>query len=479
MRFALCLGGLALALQASCASVDRAGGLDDLYPRRAAAAPVDWRANFDKVLPPLQNARGERWPLVLWHGVGFEPLAPPRARALLARGLVQHLRLRRADIEAARVLRDAGAPIVLMEGAGGAWPYDTVGDDKSWRLRFPADTDVPPAWRRLADPTRLAGWQTARDLTRRRLERYKRQGIEVDAVWLDYEGALLHEDYPAVRASSAASRLHPSLLESEHRYRAYRRAYWLSRLSRYLAAPARQTFPGASVTNWVVMLSSATHPVLSWTDWRHPPSPPTLFTHSNPIAYGIDTYFHSAWPEGHAVDRDNVDRFYTHLLLRQVSQDARNRARQRPDMGAVAWVARWVPDHPDTAAPMMSRAAYREALRHIWLRGADAMQVFNPAREGYERYAVQEVVDVQRVYDEMLEYREFLDKGEVMRFEVPDNRMPSILWSGLRLDDRALVRVSNLGTEAGPVRLCFTENHCRTLEVPARGGRTEVLSLRR
>lgn len=469
---------LALALTA-CAPLEQpaAPEPEPLYPQRAEPRQVDWLRTLNAELPPLEHQRGNRWPLVVWDGVGFEPLTPDQTRALLARGVVQHLRLRQADIEAARALKRTGAPIILMEGKGGAWPYDTVGGDETWRLQFPDDADVPDHWRRLPDPTRLAGWERARDQTRERLNRYKDSGIDVDAVWLDYEGALANDDYRAVRASTAATRLHPSLLASEHRYRKYRRVHWLSRLSRYLAAPARRAYPRASVTNWVVMLSSATHPVLSWTDWRHPPSPPLLFTHTNPIAYGMDTYFHHAWPPGHEVNRDNVDRFYTHLLLRQVSRDARNRARQRPDMGAVVWVARWVPDDGERQAPMMSRAAYREALRHIWLRGADAMQVFNPARDGYEHYAVQEVVDVQQVYDEMLEYREFLDNGEVLRFEVPDNQAPSILWSGLRLDDRALVRVSNLGAEAGPVRLCFTDNHCRTLEVPAQGGRTEVLQL--
>jgi len=468
------VAGLALAAWAAGipASEDAA-----LYPEPGGAAQVDWLETLTGSLPTLAHERGRRWPLVIWDGVGFEPLAPRQARALLERGIAQHLRLRAPDIAAARVLEEVGAPVILMEGEGGAWPYDTVGRDAAWRLQFPDGAEVPRHWRRLADPTRLAGWRRARDLTRERLERYQARGIEVDAVWLDYEGALLYDDYEAVRASTAASHLHPGLLASERRYRKYRRVHWLSRLSRYLAAPVRRVYPGASVTNWVVMLSSATHPVLSWTDWRHPPSPPLFFTDTNPIAYGIDTYFHQAWPAGHAITRESVDRFYTHLLLRQVSRDARNRARRRPDMGAVVWVARWVPDDSDRGAPVMSRAAYREALRHIWLRGAGAMQVFNPLREGYERYAVEEVVDAQQVYDEMLEYRQFLDEGEVMHFEIPDNRTPGVLWSGLRRDDRAVVRVTSLGAASRRLRICPDDAYCRTLTVPRQGGWTYVLDL--
>lgn len=469
-------GGVCLLLMlqlGACAGIDGAGVDEPLYPE-PAPVEVDWYETITAGLEPLDHDRGHRWPLVLWHGVGYEPLDPGQIKALMDRGIVQHLRLRRTDAEAARALTDAGAPVILMEGAGGAWPYDTVEGTGGWRLEFPPDARVRPEWRRLPDPTRLAGWEMARDLTRDRLLEYVRQDINVDAVWLDYEGALLYDDYAAVRASTAAARLPRSLLDDERRYRDYRRRHWLGRLSRYLAAPVRRVYPNASVTNWVVMVSSSGAPVLSWTDWPHPPSPPLFFTHSNPIAYGIDTYFLHAWPAGHDIDRGNVDRFFTHLLLRQVSMDALNRARYRPDMGAVVWVARWVPDHPDQRVPVMSRAAYRETLRHIWLRGADGMQVFNPARDGFERYAVHEVEDVQRVYDELLAHREFLEHGEVMNFRVPDRRDAPMLWSGLRLGGRALVRVTNLGAKQKRVFICLTKEKCVDLPLPRHGRTFEI-----
>jgi hypothetical protein len=474
-RLSACV--LLAPLLGACAGVDRLPADESIYPAPAPAR-VDWLETVTTVLDPLRHERGGRWPLVLWDGVGYEPLDADRIDALMERGVVQHLRLRRTDGAAARALADAGAPVILMEGAGGAWPYDTVGGDVEWRLQFPPDVVVPPEWRRLGDPTRLDGWRKAGALTRERLERYARLDIDIDAVWLDYEGALLHDDYQAVRASSSSARLPLRILENERRYRDYRRTHWLHGLSKYLAAPVRRAYPNASVTNWVVMVSSAGYPVLSWTDWPHPSTPPLFFTHSNPIAYGIDTYFLTAWPAGHRINRENVDRFYTHLLLRQVSMDGLNRARYRSDMGAVVWVARWVPDNSSEPVPMMSRAAYREALRHIWLRGVDAMQVFNPLREGYERYAVEEVKDVHSVYDEMLAYREFLERGEVMTFYVPDNRDAPIMWSGLRLGDRALVRVTNLGARQRQVYICLTAATCVDLPVP-RHGRSYIFDLDR
>ena len=45
------------------------------------------------------------------------------------------------------------------------------------------------------------------------------------------------------------------------------------------------------------------------------------------------------------------------------------------------WVARYCPDVGDGTVPILSRPRYREILRHIWLRGADAMQIFNAHRK--------------------------------------------------------------------------------------------------
>lgn len=470
-----CATAVVLALQlGGCALLEREEPGEPLYPV-PAPAEVDWRDLAVRGLQPLEHERGDRWPLVLWEGVGYDSLPPESIEAMLERGVVQHLRLSEPDIEAARALANAGAPVILMEGKAGAWPYDAGQDDASWRLQFPAGADVPEQWRRLPDPTRLDGWRRAGELTRSRLQVYDSEGITVDGVWLDYEGALLNDDYHALRASHAAANLPAAILDNEHLYRKYRRIHWLHRLSRYLAAPIRRVYPEASVTNWVVMMSSSLHPVAGWTDWEHPPSPPLFFTHTNPIAYGIDTYFRFAWPRDHEINRENVDRFYMHLLLRQVSVDAINRRKHRPDLEALAWVARWVPDRADQRTPIMSRAAYREALRHIWLRGVDGMQVFNPARDGYERYALHEVQDVQQVYDEMLAYREFLERGEVMNLDVPGNRDATLVWSGLRLGERAVVRVSNLGADQEVLYVCLDDDSCMNLPIP-RGGRTFELT---
>jgi hypothetical protein len=93
----------------------------------------------------------------------------------------------------------------------------------------------------------------------------------------------------------------------------------------------------------------------------------------------------------------------------------------------------------------MSRERYREVLRHLWLRGVAAMQVFAPRMKSYEDMALPEIADAVAIYDEMLAFREFLDKGEILTYDVPPEQDDGVLWSGLRLGNRAIVRVFKQG----------------------------------
>ncbi len=52
--------------------------------------------------------------------------------------------------------------------------------------------------------------------------------------------------------------------------------------------------------------------------------------------------------------------------------------------------------------------------------------------------------DSRGVYQEMLGDREFLEHGVPMSFDVPAARIPAVVWSGLRLPDRCLIRTFTL-----------------------------------
>jgi hypothetical protein len=194
-----------------------------------------------------------------------------------------------------------------------------------------------------------------------------------------------------------------------------------------------------------------------------------LFTHTNPVAYGIDRGFVDSLGPATIAFPEATDWAYLNLLLRQVSVDTFNRHRVAPYLGSMAWVARWVADLPDQPAPVMSRGLYREALRHLWLRGVDAMAVFNPAQPGDAAYQLAEVQDAAAVYGEMLAYARLLTEGEAFGLEVPpiDRKVP--FWSGVRDTSQALVRVYNPSSAIEEIRLEPWPGRRVVLEAPPGG----------
>lgn len=433
----------------------------------------EWFNIIRKLIPPLKNQPGERWPLVLIDGVGFKPLSEEHIRILQERGIAQHLDLHEHSIPAAKALQKAGSPVILTAGGSGAWPYTLAADKKQWAHHYPDYLKIAPHWRDLPSPTMFRGWAVAGQQLRTLLERFQKENIVVDALWLDYENEPSQADYYAAILSPTTRALLPKkAIASETAFRLYCRQLWVQLLSTYFAGPAREVFPNISVTNWVATLSSPEIPVLGWENRPHPPMGPTLFTATNPIAYGVDTTFIALWDTKFRLDQEHVDQFYMHILLRQVSADSENRQHLAPYLDSFPWVARWVPDNPQTKVPVMSRDRYREALRHLWLRGINGMQVFNPellSQVSKVEMAIAEVQDAVAIYDEMLAYRDFLDNGTVMQFHYPAIQDQGPIWSGLRLRNNAIVRVFWQGPRIGQLKIEPWPDTFITLNNPTRG----------
>ena len=406
---------------------------------------LDWPRLIEACVPNLQHERAKRWPLMIWDVRSAESFTDRTAKMLLERGIVAPVRLDLGSIPIAQQVQKAGAPVILLDVKSGSWPYDLVGDPGKWALTYGKDAQVNEVWRRTPVPGRLEGWEVAAQRLREILKEFREAGVRVDAVWFDYENAPANVPFEAAKASKEAGKDIPSAaLANADSFDRYRRQLWIQLLSSYIAAPVREIYPAASVTNWMAVLSSPEIPVPGWNNKPLPPTGPTLLSASNPVAYGVDAAFLGLWDKDLPADRRDIDRTYLHILLRQVSADAANRRRVAPQVDAVVWVAR---DHrtlADRAMPTMSRAAYREALRHLWLRGASAMQVYNGLRPGQSAAALAEVQDAATVYDELLKHRDFLEQGEVMSLDTPAPQHDGALWSGLRLGDHAVVRAVSL-----------------------------------
>ena len=362
--------------------------------------------------------------MIMWHGVGFEPLTKDEIAILRQRGLCQHLQLSPSMIPAAKVLADAGMPVILMEGRTDSWPY-SLADERTGTSgeRTPGDwahqfdlTFVPPwfgkddssQWHG-ACPHRTEGWQVLEQRTRNTMQAFKDAGVRVDAVLVDYEG----DPYPwpqlfrQLRHCQRCRQELPSeVVQNESAWRDYAWKQYVSLYDTYFAKPILEVFPDALVTNWHVVYSTREVPVRYFVrDVSLPELRPQYFTATNPIAYASDAAWRNLADPSLELTRVAVDNFYAKEIVHQVESDRRNREQAgATTVRSIPWVARAcrIPGVESAGVPLMSRERYRLALVDLWKLGIHGMQIFNPMHEGYEELALAEVQDAVAAYDQSL-----------------------------------------------------------------------------
>ena len=421
-----------------------------LYPLRVPAAkdrPVfSWYESVLEKIPPLKNPRGARWPLIAWEGLSFQPQPAVYYQQLLRRGLAQHIRLEVGMIETALAIQGAGSPVIAMEGGSGAFPASLAGEPLLWAHQL--DEGYKPTDYVRPCPSIHAGWAKFADQLRGTLRQFRDRGVRIDAVWADWEGDPLYGDdrYEQARHCKRCRAILPAkALESDRAFKDYTSRKFYELFGAYYAAPVLEYYPQCSVTDWLAQPSTPEEPQLGWSGKPGHVSMPPLVTAYNPTAYGAASWVWKSRKPSDRRDQEHVDQVYTNLLLRHVSLAGNLAARWTPEKELIPWVARWVSEAPETDFPVMSRTRYREVLRHLWLRGVAGMQVFSPRIKDFEEMALPEIEDAASVYDEMLAFREFLEHAEVLNREIPREQDDHVVWSGLRLVDRAVVRLFKQG----------------------------------
>jgi hypothetical protein len=443
-----------------------------LYPVRTkgAVGKFSW---FDAVIehiPRLKHDRGSRWPLITWEGFSVAPQDATYYQRLLERGLTQHIRLDPRMIETALAIQKAGSPVIAMEGASGAFPASLAGEPSAWAHQF--DEGYKPKGYTRPCPALHTGWALFADKLRATLREFRRRGVRIDAVWMDWENDPLYGDdrHEQARHCTRCRDLIPrKALATSQNFLDYTARTFYDLFGAYFAAPVLEIYPKCSVTDWLAQPSTPDEPQPGWSGNRGRVHLPPLVTAWNPTAYGAASWIWKGRSQDQRRDQEHVDRVYTNVLLRQVSLTAKLGDRWAPEKESIPWVARWVSEPPETEYPVLSREHYREILRHLWLRGVDGMQVFSPRMRGFEEMALPEVADAVAAYDEMLAFREFLDAGEVLNYEVPPEQDDGVLWSGLRLGDNAVVRVFPQGQGRTRQRVRPWADREFELDVPRNG----------
>lgn len=441
---------------------------------------VTWdMESFARVIQPMKHPLPPRLPLFLWNW----PL--PRGQALVrmredgslrqaievmaARGMVPTVEMGwdwtpEGAMALALTLKEAGQPVYIQ------WPWLPGGEEGL----YPPETmlaEGPDA----SQGNKVRKWpclplysvQESRRLLIEAMNRYKAAGIEVAGVWFDYEG-LPHPWNGCYQAqlASAECRKHypPGVIDSWTNFISY--AYDLrSRvIVEALVEPVREVFPHALVANYGEVASSEAVPF----EEIRPPwkcEQDALM----PSAYANTRDLARRFSDAESVTQEQADRFYFRNLLVTVSTANANK---RPGQLSIPYISRFVPDDPNPKYRLgMSSPVYRELVRHLLLRGSEGLYLFNGGYPGSAvpaQVSLESVEDARAAYDEMLAWREFLDLGQPMCFDCPAAE-GAVIWSGLRLPDRVLVRAFSFASEVGRVIIeAFPGVHVQ-LEAPPTG----------
>jgi len=196
-------------------------------------------------------------------------------------------------------------------------------------------------------------------------------------------------------------------------------------------------------------------PVRRWFDEY----PLTGFTYANPTVY---TWYRTYdW-----YDFKNPDYRWFYNLLMVATNTCRNTPRETPVIAFVHWHTT-APPKDAKPVPQFSEEKYQELLWHMLLRGTDSFAMWCVDAE-----LAKETRLVHEVYAESLKYREFLDKGEPIGFDVPKTEGPVV--SGLRLGNEVLVIRSDFTDDREPVKIKVGQ---ATLEVPRSEGTPEIVRI--
>ncbi|MCZ6679041.1 MAG: hypothetical protein O7E52_17545 [Candidatus Poribacteria bacterium] len=131
-------------------------------------------------------------------------------------------------------------------------------------------------------------------------------------------------------------------------------------------------------------------------------------------------------------DFDNIDYRWFYNMLLVGSNAGKHTPPEVPIVTFVHWHTVEVTQKAGSVK-QFSQDKYQELLWHLLLRGHNGLFMWCPQTEvGIETRLV------HQVYGASLQYREFLEHGEPIMFDVPSQ--PSPVVSGLKLGNRLLLR---------------------------------------
>jgi len=436
---------------------------------------------------PLKFPRGERLPLYLW--TPDLPIAADDAelerviKALDARGISLFARWQSGNLEksseqalrVARIQKKLGLK-VAVEAAGDI--VHGVYDGKPDVAHKDADGkpffDASFFWKPGCPFTVHVRHAAMKAKLEPFLKKYQEAGIELDFWTADYEFDGPTEWNAGWAAAKKCSVCREKIKSIDTDFTAFQSAVRASRSefqNDVFCKTIRTYFPKARIGVYGMNPHDGTR---YWWDF---------FEKSEPIAGVTMQEDHGAlyryWPNefepaGYNVampvvyslynpyDFENKEFGWFYNMLLEATSSAKNTP---PDIALVPFV-HWALTAP-VGKTRLSESMYEELLWHLLLRGHDTFCMWSPPEQ-----TARAVKPVHKVYAAALEFKEFLDKGTPVLFDVPTDSAPTI--SALHLGNRVLVRRTDFTASTDPVTLKVAG---KELKIPRLDGQCQIIQL--
>lgn len=455
---------------------------------------VKWTPHIQVVLDntkPLEFERGDRLPLYLWNAMNSGPLDEKTAEELVIKlnergvGLISSWdpRKRRESLTKAFTIAKAQKKLGLrinINATGCIYSFFN-GDERTTHV----DDNGKPFWdnsfgkKNMGCPFTLDfRIPVVREQVEFFVNEYKRAGLDIDFIFVDWEIDGPIEFNKAQSASKRCRRCRQNIknVDDFDRFQKILRKFRCQLQQGVYAELVTMNFPKALVGNYGVYPHNGYRywydyyeyyvegqpyqpdQLAKYRKWYHE-FPETGYTFAMPVVYPWRRIFD--W-----YDYADTDYRWFYNMLMVASNAGEHTPAEIPIISFVHWHT--IESKSSTGnAKQFSEDKYQELLWHMLLRGTDTFFLWCGRQE-----AEKEIQLVHQVYAQAQQYGRFLSKGTPIDFNVP--KQPGTVISGLKLENRVLVRRTDFKENDSPVEIIVGGEK---IKVPVIPGHCQIISL--
>ncbi|MHC4640287.1 MAG: hypothetical protein ACYS32_01490 [Planctomycetota bacterium] len=476
-----------LIITALASNIARAGQVKE----KTAKWPPHIQVVLDNT-KPLEFDRGDRLPLYLWNAMNPGPLDDKSAEDLVTElnergvGLISSWdpRNRRQSLTKAFTIAKAQKMLGLrvnINATGCLYSFFN-GDERTAHI----DDNGKPFWdnsfgkKNMGCPFTLDfRIPLVREQTEFFVKEYKEAGLDIDFIFVDWEIDGPIEFNKAHAASKRCRRCLRNInkIDDFDEFQKVLRKLRCQLQRRAYAEPVKLYFPYALIGNYGVYPHNGFR---YWYDYFeyyvygqpykadqnaryrkwYREFPETGYTFAMPVVYTWRRIFD--W-----YDYTDTDyRWFYNLLL--VASNAGEHT--FAEILIISFVHWHTIESKSSAgkAKQFSEDKYQELLWHMLLRGTDTFFLWCGRQE-----APKEIRLVHQVYAQAQQYGQFLSRGVPINFNVP--KRPGTVISGLKLENRVLVRRTDFKENDSPVEITVGDVKIKVAAAP---GLCQIISLR-